>query len=410
MTNVLQPADRVVVATERSRAVSNSLRTLARVSRFSSAGSRGRVGSRKAVARSRLDAIIWLAACLLPTLVASVYFGLVASPRYVTDLEISVRGAEIIAIDEKIGKLSARSALEMPQNVLILEEYVKSRRIVDDVEKTVPVREIYSSRDVDYLSRFDRSDPIEKFIKYWRKMVTVDVSPHSLAIRMKVRAFTAEDSVRIAKAIQAASEAMVNQLSERSRDSAVREADEHLRGAEERFARLQLQMKDLRNEEGTVDATATAKQGLLILSGIEKERIEVDVQLETLQRVLSPDAPSVRQLKERRNRLAEAIAERRRAMASTNADRTVLSATMLRFESLNVLREAAQKSYVDLLKAAELARIMATRQQVYLNTIVEPILPESAREPELPWTLSLVFAGACAAAFALTGLRRVVLP
>lgn len=402
---LLESSDRFAVATQRSKAVSDSLRTLARVSRFSSANGRARIKGRTNVG-ARLDALIWIAAFLIPSLVGAVYFGLILAPRYVTDFDFTVRGAEILAIPGQDARLSGISALDTPQNTMILADYIEGRAIIEDIERLIPLRQIYASPAADSFSRLDPREPVEELQKYLRKYISAKISTQSFAVQIRVRAFTPEDSLKVAKAVQTVCESMINRLYERVRGKAVREAEDQLRAAEQTLTELLSRMRELRNSEGMLDPEASAKQNLAVLLGIEKQKAGVEVRIRSLEGVLSPNAPSMRQLFEERDQLDRAIREQRRAMASDDKSNSLLSASMQRFETLKVQREAAEKSYVVMLAAYQLARIQAERQQVFLNTVVPPTLAESPLEPYRLWYIGMVVAGALAAAISLSGLRR----
>lgn len=404
---LVQTDDRFALATQRSRAVSDSLRTLARVSRFSSARGRGRAALK---GKNRIDTLIWLFVFILPSLAGAAYYGLILAPRYVTDLDFTVRGAEVLGLGSSGGKegsgLETLSAIDTAQNTMILSDYINSRTVIEDIERLIPLRQIYASPDADWFSRLKPTEPIEELQDYLKKYITASVSSQSYAVHIRIRAFTPEDSLKIAETLQRVCEALMNRLYERSREKAVKEAEAQLRGSERLLTDLLTRMRDLRNNEGMIDPEAAAKQNLAVLLGLEQQKAGVEVRLRTLEGTLSPNAPSMRQLRDERTQLERAIAEQRRAMTSLEKSARLLSASMQRFDTLKVEQQAAEKSYMEMLRSYQIARIQAERQQVFLNTVVPPRLPESPLEPYRLWYIGVVCASAAAAAIVLSALRR----
>lgn len=409
MMKLVQTDERFALATQRSRAVSDSLRTLARVSRFSSARGRGRASLK---GKGRIDTLIWLFTFIIPSLVGAVYFGLILAPRYVTDLDFTVRGAETFGLGKSNGKeesaLDTLSMLDTAQNTMILADYINSRTVIEDLERLIPLRQIYASPEADWFSRLKPTEPIEDLQDHLKKYITASVSSQSFAIHIRIRAFTPEDSLTVAQSLQRVCEALMNRLYERSREKAVQEAEAQLRGSERVLTDLLSRMRDLRNNEGMIDPDSAGKLNLGVLLGLEQQKAGVEVRIRTLEGTLSPNAPTMRQLREERTQLERAIAEQRRTMTGLEKSAKLLSASVQRFDALKVEQQAAEKSYIELLRGYQIARIQAERQQVFLNAVVPPRLPESPLEPYRLWYIGIVCGSAAAAAVLLSGLRRLV--
>lgn len=406
-TGTLQPSERMALAAQRSKAVSERLRAVARVNRFAASGGR-RTGSRAAVRERRTSLLVWLFAFVLPAIGAIAYYGFILSPLYVTRMDLAVRGAEMMMMPDKDG-LSRLAALDTIQNTMIVVDYLKGPTLVEDLEKRIPLRAIYASPHADEFSRLKPDAPVEDLQKFLHEYIESSIMGSSLAVRVKVKAFTPEDSIRVAQAVQAACEEMINKLSVRSRETATAEAQAQLKASEAQLAGLNDRMRELRNQQGMVDATAAAKQGLALLLSIEKERVEADVQLRSLETRLDPTAPSIRRLREQKEQLDRAVDEQKQAMASSSQNAAVLANKMQLFEDLDIRRKAAEKSYVELLKVFQIARIQAERQQVFLNTIVAPREPESAQEPHRVFWIAIWLGGLLLGTFSLNALRRLAL-
>ncbi|MDN8842422.1 capsule biosynthesis protein, partial [Staphylococcus aureus] len=92
---------------------------------------------------------------------------------------------------------------------------IASRQMVEAMERQMPLRDMYSRDGIDFFSRFDANEPIELFLRYWRKRVTTHVDSNGGIVTLNVAAFDPEESYRLAQALMDESERMVNELSVR---------------------------------------------------------------------------------------------------------------------------------------------------------------------------------------------------
>ena len=63
-------------------------------------------------------------------------------------------------------------------------------------------------------------------------------------------------------------------------------------------------------------------------------------------------------------------------------DDIALAGKVSAYERLTLLRDLAGKSFANALNALDAARQEARRQKIYVETIVEPNLPDQALEPQ----------------------------
>ncbi|WP_132256033.1 capsule biosynthesis protein [Methylobacterium segetis] len=394
---IRNPQGQPLTPADRSQAVAESLKQLARVSRFADR----KKGIRSY--QSHVKADPWVpflfALCfVLPTLVGVIYFGLIASDRYVTEARFALRpaiGSVEKAAPDAVGTNSGSPMHQMvAQDTLITYSYIHSRPMVEAVEAKVPLRQIFSRDEIDFVSRFDAEKPIEKFLKYWKNRVDVEIEQTSGIMTLTVNAFEAAESLAITKAILAESERMVNQLSVEARNDALAESTRELKLAEERITRLRLAVRDLRNQDGVLDAQKTNETNLKVLTELRTTRINLSVQLTLSLRDLAPESRRIIDLKTQIKDLDDNIARIERQSASQDPEqKRLLSDSLTRFEALDNERKDAEKYYSKVIAAHERARIIAARQIEFFNLVVQPVLAESAQQPRRLLMISLIAAG-----------------
>src|SRR6202007_2052605 len=78
-------------------------------------------------------------------------------------------------------------------------------------------------------ARLKRNASIEDLVDYWNSMVTTNIDGPSGIVTVAARAFRQEDALALSQAIIVASEKLVNEVSARARNDAMRRAEGEVR-------------------------------------------------------------------------------------------------------------------------------------------------------------------------------------
>jgi capsular polysaccharide transport system permease protein len=156
MTDTGEPAalSSPLRALERAQAISRALTEAARRARFS-ARARGayRGGSfaarRGAKAMRILVIALFVVMVAIPDLAVSVYFGLIASDQYVSEAKFTVSSAAIPKMDG-LGSVTGVPPILIIQDTQVVTNYVQSRAMVEQLERTVGLQDAYGSRSIDW--------------------------------------------------------------------------------------------------------------------------------------------------------------------------------------------------------------------------------------------------------------------
>ena len=389
-----------VTTTDRQQAISESLRQIARMSRFADR-KKGIRSYHNQVKNDPWIPILFVICFVLPVLAGAIYYGLIASNRYVSEARFAIRPA--IGASEKgsseggsgSGSTSSVQSQMAAQDTMITREYILSRPMLEILEAQLPLRQWFSSDSIDYFSRFDPEKPIEKFVRYWKRRVDVEVEAGSGIMSVTVAAFDPDHSLAIARAIVKEAERMVNDLSVRSRTEAMAESTRELKLAEERMTKIRLATRDLRHQEGVLDAEKSNIANLKMIAELRSARINLAVQLAIGQRDLGPEARRILDIKQQIKDLDENVARIERQSASQDPEqKRLLSDALTRFETLDSDRKNAEKYYQQVFTAYERSRIIAARQVEFFSPIVEPVKATSSVEPRRMLMITLITAGA----------------
>lgn len=396
---------------DRQQVVAESLKQIARMSRFADR----KKGIRSYQSHVKSDpwiAVLFVICFVLPSLAGAIYYGLIASDRYVSEARFAIRpaiGSADKATPDSVGTSSGTPNQMVAQDTLITHEYVGSRPMVEIIESQLPIRTWFSRDSIDYFSRFDPEKPIEKFVRYWKRRVEVDIESGSGIMSLTVEAFDPAESLAIAQAVMKEAERMVNDLSTAARNDAVAESTRELKLAEERMTKVRLAVRDLRNREGVLDAQKSNEANIKVVSELRAARINLAVQLAIGQRDLGPESRRIIDIKQQIKDLDDNIARIERSSASQDPEqKRLLSDALTRFEALDNDRKNAEKYYQQVLTAYERARIIATRQIEFFSPIVLPVKAESSIQPRRILMISLITAGAAVLFAAVLFARKLM--
>lgn len=382
----------IVEARERARAIAVELKRAARRSRqpvsivSGGGGFQARRGDRWFI-RGLIISFVMIVA--LPILSVSIYMGFIAADQYSTETRLSLRAGESSILDSFAG-MAGLGTSQQYQDALLIADYIRSRGMVEQLERQISLREIFSRREADVLFGFSPKKPIEDLVKYWRGRVDTSLDSVSGVIMVNVRAFRPEDSLLIANKIVEVSERLVNEVSRRVRDDALRNAETELRRADAARRKALLNMQEARNSQGVLDGTiaATALENTIMALNLQLSKLEEQAAVQSSS--ISRDSPAARILTSRINSLKGQIQNYRDRLAGNSGGRDSLATRMNLLDERKKDLEILEKQYAASLVSYETARLEAETQKAYLVPFIAPTLAEKALYPRRWWEWSIV--------------------
>jgi capsular polysaccharide transport system permease protein len=390
-TPEIESIDHSVATAPRAELISKSLRSVARRARTP----RSVLVSSGVVAQRRWEHVfVWaiLAAfgfiVVVPNLVAGVYLAFFASDQYASEARFAVRGAQPNPLDP-LGSIMGMA--QYVQDSLILTDYIDGPSMVTAIDHSLNLRRMFSRDDVDILSRLNPEDSQEQLISYWRRHVDVSISASSGIITVVVRAFTPQDSLAIANDIVSLSEKLVNDLTERSRQDALRQARAELGRANQNLQEKTTAMRNLRNTAGVLDTVTTSQVMTQMQGDLRLQLIQLQQEYDAQRHTIEPTAPQLRVLAARIDSMKQAMRDLQARMTDSNGSSgRALSDSMGRFEKLELEKDIAEKQYAAAAAAFEQARVDLETQNIYLATFLHPVLAQEALYPRRLWLWSIV--------------------
>lgn len=322
-----------------------------------------------------------LAVVVAPTALTAIYYMLIASPQYVSEAHFIVRSAEQKQ-PSSMGIMLQGVGLSAAQgDAFAVQEYMTSRDATAELTKTSNLVAALSRSGADILSRFPRpweKSTNESLHNNFQRFLTVGYDSATGISTVRVSAFSPADAQRLNKALLTGGENLINRLNERSSASAVRDAERNLVDAQEHLAQAQSRVTQFRNREGLLDPQARARENAEVVAGLATRLAELRAE-KTQLASSAPQSPRITALDNSISALQAEIARERAAMAGSASSLAPIIGT---YEALRLDVELADRGLAAARATLETARQDARRQQLYLEQVVVPNLPDQATEPK----------------------------
>lgn len=336
--------------------------------------------------------LFWLCV-VVPTGVALLHFGLLASDVYVSESRFVVRSPKKPTVPGLGALLGSTGLATAGDEVRAAQGYIMSRDGLRALEADGLARRAWGNDRIFLADRFDPfglDSSAEELFVYYQDKVAAAYDRETGITTLTVRAYSARDAEAINRRLLQRAEALVNQLNDRSQDDMVRFAQREVGEAQGKARSAALALAAYRNRAGVIDPERQATVQLQMISKLQDEMIGARMQLLQLTAAANQN-PQIPLLKIRIAGLQRAIAEQMGAVAGGSGS---LSAAAAQYQRLQLEREFSDRQLAAALATLQDARNEARRQRAYVERVAQPSLPDDAMEPRrIRSILSVLIAG-----------------
>lgn len=323
--------------------------------------------------------LFWLV-FVVPVGASILYNYVFATPRYASEISFVVRSSETPHDRLSLVSLGQGGSIGSSDDSEAVAAYLKSRDMLDRINRDGLVTRTFAGPGVDPIAAFPSllaGNSHEDFYRHFQAYVDSKFDRATDIIHVQVQSFTATDAREIARRLLEASETMVNRLNQRAQANMVTGADRDVAQASAQLADVLARMNSVRNRNHIVEPELDTGASVKLQSGTAAELAHIEVQLNQTMHA-APQSPLIGQLRSQRSALVHQLS---RQVGATAGGRGSLADRLRGYEGLAARRDIAEKQ----LMAASLALISAhdsaSRQQLYLEQIEQPSLPDEARYP-----------------------------
>jgi capsular polysaccharide transport system permease protein len=338
---------------------------------------------------------------LAPTLLAAIYYYAIASDQYVSEARFVVRSradAPQLSLGTMISAAVGGGG-STGGEAYSVRDFLTSHDAAVRTDEQLDLTRIWGREDADWLARLRHDDP-ERLTKFFNSMVSVTFDSTTGVVTIKVRSFSPEDSKAIATTLLGLSEELINSLSSRAREDALRIARDEVAIAERRVLESREALTRFREQQQELDSAGAVQAAVATMGQLEGQLIAAQAELRERMAFMRPDNVALQNTRNRIEALERQIAaERSRRTQGGDA----LSQQLAGFERLMLEREFADRQLASATASLETARMEAQRQQMYLSRVVEPNLAVYPLYPRKLISVGSIFLG-LSVAFGIGGL------
>lgn len=316
----------------------------------------------------------------VPTLLAFVYFGLIASDVYVSEARFAIKSTKGGGLSTGLEAIiSTPMVLSGGKEAMVVYDYAKSQDMMLKIQDALDIRTHYIDSSIDRLSRLPADAPLEKMLDYFRQHVHMMRDPQSDVITLTTRAFDPDMARNIAVHVIQLSEQLVNDMSIRMEEDAMQTARSEVTRAELKVKDASASVTAFRRTNSSLNPAAESTALLEIVAGLETKLVETRSLLSEKRAYMRDDSPEVISLNNRIKALSRQMSLERGRL--TGEDELEMGSLIEMYQPLILDQELAQQQYASALSSLEMARIEAQRKKQYLVTFIQPSLPDEAIEP-----------------------------
>ena len=316
----------------------------------------------------------------IPTTIALLYFGLIASDIYVSESRFVVRSPDKQSINPLGLMLKGAGFSRSQDDSYSVQDFVTSRDALKALLNDSKLMEMYSGSGIDIFSKFDGfhiNHSFEALHRYYQKRVVVELDSSSGISTLMTEGFTAQDAYEINKKLLTLAEVHINRLNERARQDMILFATNEVSEAESKAKNAAIALSSYRNNKSVVDPDRESSIQLQQIAKLQESLIASQSQLAQLQS-FAENNPQIPAIKKKIELLQRAVQSE--SAGTTNGARS-LAGKAVEYQRLVLEQQFADRQLASALASLEQARNEADRQQLYLERVVEPGLPDEAIEP-----------------------------
>lgn len=341
---------------------------------------------------ARLRRVMWIVFVMLPSILALVYYGVIASERYVSEARFVIHTAsKPTGVLGGLTALLQLAGLERSQDdAFAVRDYLASRDALRELNIRLPLRPRYGVADADFVARFPSvfyGQTDEALFRYFGSMLTAVVNTTSGLTTLRVQAFRAEDAHQIARILLDLGEEQVNRLNVRIQEDSVKLATAELARAQERRIATSVALTAFRSRELTLDPSKESVAVIGMIGRLSSELADARMAVDQT-RASAPNSPQLLSQQQRVGAINRQIELQRLQVAG---DASGLADKIERYERLALDDEFAIRALALTTSALEASRVEARRQQLFLERVVDPGLPDEAIMPQRFRNIATIF-------------------
>ena len=322
-----------------------------------------------------------VSAAVVASLAAALYWGLIASDRYVSEAHVIIQRTDFASgqtmdFASLLGNVGTGSKADQ----LLLRDYLRSADMLEKLDAKLNLRSHYSDGHRDPLSRMWSEDtPLELFHRHYLSRVSVEFDDYAGILIIKTEAYTPQMAKAIAAMLVKEGEHFMNTMAHGIAQEQVAFFEKQVERMSERAMQARQVMLEFQNANGLVSPQGTVENLAGIINRLEAQLTDLQTRRSGMLGYLMPDSPNIIDLDLQSAAVTRQI-EQEKARLTSPSGKT-LNRIVEEFQRLQMNSEFAQDVYKTSLVALEKGRIEATRMLKKVSVLQSPSEPQLSLEP-----------------------------
>lgn len=316
-------------------------------------------------------------ACLL----AALYWGLIASDRYVSQAHVLIQRTDMAGGQSMdfSSLLTGGGGSNKPDQML-LRDHLMSVDMLRKLDEQLGLRAHYSSSEHDFLSRMWSAEPtIEEFHRYFLSRVSIEYDEYAGVLVIRAQGYDPQTAQAIARMLVEEGERKMNALAHDLASEQVAFLEKQVEALAERAIAARQKVLAFQNQNGLLSPQGTAESLAGVVNKLEGQLTELRARKAALLGYLAPTAPGVVEIDLQIDAVEQQIKKEQQRLASPKGK--ALNRAVEEFQRLELEATFAQDMYKTALVALEKGRVEATRTLKKVSVLQSPTLPEYSLEP-----------------------------
>lgn len=335
----------------------------------------------------------------LAILGAVIYWGFIASDRYVSEATVVIERTDMAAGSAMdFGNLITGAVGGVRNDQLLLRAHLQSIDMLNKLDAKLNLRGHYSDHRHDFLSRMWGKDRAQEFFhEHYLSRTSIELDEYSGTLLIRAEAYDAQMARAVAELLVGEGERYMNELGHAIARDQVHFLEKQVAEMGEKNLRANQELLAFQNRKGLLSPQATAEAAQGNINRLEAQLTDLKARRTSLLGYLSPQAPGVVDINLQIRAIEKQIAEEQERLASPKGK--TLNATVEEYQRLELTAKFAQDAYQTALVALEKGRLEALRSLKKVSILQAPTLPEYPRQPRRIYNIvvfivaAVIFAG-----------------
>lgn len=238
-----------------------------------------------------------ISAAIIASLLAAVYWLLIASDRYVSEAHVIIQrtdlaGGQAMDFSSLLGGAGGNRA-----DQLLLRDHLLSVDMLKELDAVLNLRAHYSDWDRDPISRMWFQDTsMERFHRHYLSRISVEFDDYAGVLMVKAQGYDPKTAQAITTRLVQEGEHFMNGMAHSLAQDQVAFLEKQVAQMNQRAMQARQALLSYQNKKGLVSPQATAENIASIVAKLEAQRTELETQRSALSAYLVPNHANIIQL------------------------------------------------------------------------------------------------------------------